>query len=394
MNGKIYTIALVLSSLLLSVPILALPIGNANQDKPGVTIAANKSIFTPDDTMRISISIKGLQIPLGVVDAYVVLQDPNGVFSIFHKKPKWTVVDKPLYEIASIPLKNKRVGLYSWYLILCPPGNDLFDLNGHVAVANIELFLLPNTWISFGKKKKNGSISDLPPPTIIAHAGGGIDDRVGQNSLEALDSNYAKGHRYFEIDFCWTSDDRLVLIHDWKRTFRGLFDDAKKQPSLEQFESMKMKHGMTPMSLASLFLWLSKHNDAYIITDVKERNLPALKIIARNSRKFQKYFIPQIYDPSEFKPAKLLGFEKVIFTLYRSSLSDAEVIRFATHNNPFAITMPVRRAFSFSLLNELNQKGVIVYAHTINKIEILNYLRGKGLHGIYTDKILPEDLSR
>jgi hypothetical protein len=173
-----------------------------------------------------------------------------------------------------------------------------------------------------------------------------------------------------------------------------LFDHAKKQPSLEQFESLKMKHGMTQMSLASLFLWLSKHNDAYIIADVKERNLPALKIIARNSGKLQKHFFPQIYDPSEFRPAKLLGFEKVIFTLYRSSLSDAEVIRFATNKNPFAITMPVRRAFSFSLLSELNRKGVTVYAHTINKIEILNYLRGKGIHGIYTDKILPKDLSR
>lgn len=56
--------------------------------------------------------------------------------------------------------------------------------------------------------------------------------------------------------------------------------------------------------------------------------------------------------------------------------------------------MPVRRAFSFSLLSELNRKGVTVYAHTINKIEILNYLRRKGIHGIYTDNILPEDLSR
>ncbi len=394
MSGKMYTITFILSFLLFSAPIQGLSLGNANQETSGVTIAANKSIFTPEDTMRISISVKASQIPVGVVDAYVVVQDPNGDFSIFHKKPEWTVVDKPLYEMTSIPLKNKRVGLYSWYFVLCPPGNDLFDLNGLVAIANIELFLLPNTGISFGKKNKNGSISDLAPPTLIAHAGGEIDGRAGQNSREALDSNYAKGHRYFEIDFCWTSDDRLVLIHDWERTFSGLFDDAKKQPSLEQFESMKMKHSMTQMSLASLFLWLSKHNDAYIITDVKERNLPALKIIARNSGKFQKHFIPQIYDPSEFKPAKLLGFEKVIFTLYRSSLSDAEVIRFATNNNPFAITMPVRRAFSFSLLSELNRKGVTVYAHTINKIEILNYLRRKGIHGIYTDNILPEDLSR
>ncbi|MCG6879725.1 MAG: hypothetical protein LJE96_11355 [Deltaproteobacteria bacterium] len=394
MGRKIYTIVLIVSVLLFSTPILKLSFGNANQqDTSGVTIASNKTIFTPDDTMRISISVKASRIQVSVVDAYVVVQDPNGDFSILYEKPEWIVEDKPLYEVASIPLKNRQVGPYSWYFVLCPPGNDPFDLNGLVAVANIELFLLPNAESSPDKKNQKRLHFRSYPTTLIAHAGGEIGGRVGQNSLEALDRNYAKGHRYFEIDFCWTSDDRLVLIHDWERSFSELFGDAKEKPSLERFKSMKMKHGMTQMSLASLFLWLSKHNDAHIITDVKERNLSALKIIARDSGKFQKHFIPQIYDPSEFEPVKLLGFEKVILTLYRSSLSDSEVLKFAANSNLFAVTMPVRRAFSSCLLRELSQKGIPLYAHTVNEIEILNYLRGKGIHGIYTDKILPEDLN-
>ncbi|MBT3368787.1 MAG: hypothetical protein HN416_16690 [Nitrospina sp.] len=172
MSGKNYTITFIPSFLLFGVPIQGFSLGKASQDTSGVTIAANKSIFTPDDTMRISISVKASQIPVGVVNAYVVVQDPNGGFSIFHKKPEWPVVDKPLYEMVSIPLRNKRVGLYSWYFVLCPPGNDLFDLNGLVAVANIELFLLPNTGISFDAKNKNGSISDLVPRRLWLTRGG------------------------------------------------------------------------------------------------------------------------------------------------------------------------------------------------------------------------------
>ena len=394
MGRKIYTIALIVLVLLFGTPLPKLSFGKVNQqDTSGVTIASNKTIFTPDDTMRISISVKASRIHVGVVDAYVVVQDPNGDFSILHEKPEWIVEDKPLYEVASIPLKNRQVGPYSWYFVLCPPGKDPFDLNVLLTVANIELFLLPNAESSPDKKNQKRLHFRSYPTTLIAHAGGEIGGRVGQNSLEALDRNYAKGHRYFEIDFCWTSDDRLVLIHDWERSFSEFFSDAKEKPSLEGFKSMKMKHGMTQMSLASLFLWLSKHNDAHIVTDVKERNLSALRIIARRSGKFQKHFIPQIYDPSEFEPVKLLGFEKVIFTLYRSSLSDSEVIKFAANSNLFAVTMPVRRAFSSCLPHELSKKNIRLYAHTVNEIEVLNYLRGKGIHGIYTDKILPEDLN-
>lgn len=394
MKRTIHIITLILSFMLSGAPIVEVALGNDNRDAPGVTISANKSIFAPGDTMRISISVTDSRIQASVVDAYVVVRNPDGGFSTFYKKPQWIVVDKPLYEIASIPLKNKRIGPYSWYVVLCPPGNDLFDINGWVASANVAVFLLPDNGASFAEDNKIVSISDLDRPALIAHAGGELDGRVGQNSREALDSNYAKGHRYFEIDFCWTSDNRLVLIHDWEMAFTGLFEDAKERPSLERFESIKMKHGMTQMSLESLFLWLSKHHDARIITDVKERNFPALKIIAKNSGNLQKQFIPQIYDPSEFEPVKKLGFKKVIFTLYRSPLSDADVIRFAANKNPFAITMSVRRAFSFFPLRALNRKGVPIYVHTINKIDILNYLRGKGVYGIYTDKILPKDLHR
>ncbi len=243
-----------------------------------------------------------------------------------------------------------------------------------------------------GDDHGDASGSDRDAPTLIAHAGGAFDGWVGQNSREALDANYAKGHRYFEIDFCWTSDDRLVLIHDWETAFNRLFEDADERPTFERFESMTMKRGMTQMSLESLLAWMSKHRDAHIVTDVKERNIPALKRIAKSAGKLQRRFISQVYAPAEFESVGRLGFKRVILTLYRLPLPDADVIRFAVDNDPFAITLSTRRAFSFSSLRELSRTGVPIYTHTINKIEIFNYFRGEGVHGIYTDAIAPEDL--
>ena len=36
------------------------------------------------------------------------------------------------------------------------------------------------------------------------------------NVLEALDENYSKGFRLFELDLLLTSDNYIVAAHDWK----------------------------------------------------------------------------------------------------------------------------------------------------------------------------------
>lgn len=48
----------------------------------------------------------------------------------------------------------------------------------------------------------------------IAHAGGQIGATTYTNSIEALDANYEKGFRAFEIDFSWTSDHQLVCLQE------------------------------------------------------------------------------------------------------------------------------------------------------------------------------------
>ena len=52
-------------------------------------------------------------------------------------------------------------------------------------------------------------------PKTIAHAAGEIRGLAYSNSLEALDSSYGRGYRHMEMDFSWTTDGNLVLLHDW-----------------------------------------------------------------------------------------------------------------------------------------------------------------------------------
>lgn len=365
--------------------------GDAGGTPPHVTISTNKTIFKPGDTMRISFGITTAPGETAIADLSVVLQDPNGVFSTIYNRPNWSVTGMPLHEVASISMEKKLIGPYTWFAVLTPPGSALMNIQDWIASAGVELFLLPNTPASTTQIAPTLS-SWKGPPRLIAHAGGAFKGQTGLNAREALNANYNRGHRYFELDFCRTRDDQLVLIHDWETTFTRLFENADERPTLTEFTAMRMKHDMTQMTLASLLDWLTKHPDALVITDVKEGNPQALSTISKEAGGLRNRFIPQIYHPSELPLARNLGFQNVIFTLYRSVLTDDGIIRFVKNNKLFALTMSVRRAFSFNRLQELIQTGIPVYVHTVNPVKIFNYFLGCGFHGIYTDHISPDVL--
>jgi len=122
---------------------------------------------------------------------------------------------------------------------------------------------------------------------------------------------------------------------------------------------------MTQMSLDDLYIWLSIHEDAYIITDIKNDNLAALKLISKTAAKQKSQIIPQIYNLNEFVPVTQLGFKDIILTLYRMNLADEKVIEFAVSNKIFAVTMPFEQALRvyipmfLHLLAELVEEDLI-----------------------------------
>ncbi len=133
----------------------------------------------------------------------------------------------------------------------------LFLVIDAIFIAGITLYLV----IHLQKRHDDRPIPPVPVPKYIAHAGGGIGKMSYTNSRDALDANYRRSHRFFEIDLNWTSDGQLVLIHDWQGNFRDLFPTSKiaGTPSLQEFLRLKMKNNLTPISFAGLADWLRAH---------------------------------------------------------------------------------------------------------------------------------------
>lgn len=240
-------------------------------------------------------------------------------------------------------------------------------------------------------------LAQLPPsfanshPTYIAHAGGAVGFLTYTNSLEAFNQNYQKNFRFFETDIETTSDDALVLLHDWDYSIEHFYHAPPKIYSLKEFKKLKLQKNLTQLSWAEFAVWIKDHPDVNIIIDTKQNTLKILKKISQETPAIMPRLIPQIYDFSQYEAARKLGYEKIILTLYASDFENKEIIKFAKNHDLWAVTMPMERAENDPLLaKDLKKIGLPSYTHTINSSTIKDNLEKKGVFGFYTDFLRPE----
>jgi glycerophosphoryl diester phosphodiesterase len=229
------------------------------------------------------------------------------------------------------------------------------------------------------------------PPRFIAHAGGVGNHRTYTNSLEALDDSVARGFSAIEIDLSWTSDHHLVLLHDWGHEFERLFNRSPGRLTLAEFRSTPSVHGLSHLTLEDLESWLLDNPEILVMTDIKERNTDGLRLIAKEYFEHRHRIVPQIYRPESYLDVRELGYDRVVLSLYRSDLLDRQVIDFAISNPLFGVTMSVRRAMEGTLPADLAANGVRVFVHTVNDFPTMEMLQTRGVYGVYTDWLSPDD---
>ena len=227
---------------------------------------------------------------------------------------------------------------------------------------------------------------EITPTKYIAHAGGGINNITYTNCLEALDLNYKLGHRIFEIDFSWTSDNRLIALHDWGKGYTQLFNEIINKPlDYNTIINKKMINNYTILTLLLISKWLKNHTNAYIVTDIKDKNIEALKYIADNYKNDISRYIPQIYFTKEYKEVQKLGFKNIILTLYLNKESPEKIAEFVDNNKLFALTIFLAKKDANRILYLMEERNQFVYVHTYNDKKTVDKILKTSVDGVYTD---------
>ena len=228
-------------------------------------------------------------------------------------------------------------------------------------------------------------------PRLIAHAGGAIYGYRLTNSLEALDRAWETGFRFIELDFQRTSDGEIVLIHDWESMAERLLGSMGQRKKAE-FLAADALAGLTLLDLAGLLDWLEAHPGCHIVTDIKsEDNLPMLSEIRERAGALAARFIPQAYSFDQASALLEDGWERVILTVYRITVTPEELASFLAGTPLWAVTMPEGR-LSEDFAGAVSASGTALYCHSVNSLDFVDAWRDKGLTGIYTDYFEPKHM--
>lgn len=232
--------------------------------------------------------------------------------------------------------------------------------------------------------------TDIELQKFILHmAGSTADGTSGSNSVEAADNSYKKGYRWLEIDFNWTTDGKLVCIHDWGQWNNRFRTGKNGAVSYDEFQRVcaaaNIYHPFTP---ASLETWLKNHSGAMIVTDVKDNNVKAMRWLKQNNPELMDRLIVQIYSFDEYEQVSALGYKHIILTMYKLSWADYhdfdKIDTFIRDTDVLAITMAAVD-YTQDVFEHIKATGVPVYVHTLNTGSEQNAWLRKGAYGIYTD---------
>ncbi len=233
---------------------------------------------------------------------------------------------------------------------------------------------------------------DLPANVLFAHALGGIEGHTYTNSLEVLEHNLELGAQFFEVDFSFTADGDLVCFHRGLESRIGLMKPVE-DVSTGEFLSHTFDGRFTLIDLRTLLSIMEDEPQMYLITDTKDDFDASLRQIAEVAASIDpqliRRIIPQFYFADQWLDvarieAQYGPFATVIFTLYRTGISDDGVIATVIEGNVPVVTMSTSRWDPY-LVRSLTGMGVRTMVHTVNGRHTVEAWLDRGFRGVYTD---------
>ena len=220
----------------------------------------------------------------------------------------------------------------------------------------------------------------------IAHAGGEINGVKSTNTKDALDANYAKGFRLFELDIITTADGKQVAAHDWKMWSRFTDYEGELPPSHEEFMKRKIYGDYTTLDLKGINKWFSAHPDATLVTDKLNDPVAFAEAFVDKNR-----LIMELFSVMAVEEAASYGLNAMISQIPFMSLK-GDKLDFLEINNIKYVALSRRLiAGEKKLLKKLRDAGIKVYVYNVNfdagKDEQYVYDNEIGLvYGMYADK--------
>ncbi|NAS10986.1 hypothetical protein [Poritiphilus flavus] len=229
---------------------------------------------------------------------------------------------------------------------------------------------------------------DFEPSTdrYIAHAAGEVNGVKSTNSREALDENYKKGFRLFELDIIETSDGKYVAAHDWKMWARFTDYSGSLPVSHAEFLKHKIYGKYTTLDMKRINQWFAAHPDAILITDKVDD-----PIRFADQFQFRDRLIMELFSPLAIEEAAENNITSMISQEPLARLSGDKMAYLAINKVKYVAVSRRIIPSQTDFLLKLKENGLKVYVYNVNfdpgKDEKYVFENELGLvYGMYADK--------
>lgn len=226
------------------------------------------------------------------------------------------------------------------------------------------------------------------------------------NSYEALDYNYKRGCRVFEVDLSITSDNVVVLRHDWgsdlgqAEAFGWEPETEFQVPNAELFLNTPIYGDYTAMTLLDLYKFMDEKEDVYIILDPKYNPdvVGQFSLIVNTAldngleHVLERIVVQLYYEDMYEKVETVYSFDNYLYTLYYIGYNEPEKIGAFMKKNDIPVLVMPYTWIDEKVINDLRNYPVKIYVHTVNDVNEAKRVLDLGVDGIYTDMILEKEV--
>lgn len=196
---------------------------------------------------------------------------------------------------------------------------------------------------------------------FIAHAGGELNGIKYTNTKEALDSSYAKGFRYFELDIIETSDGKFVASHDWGHWSKQTNYKEDVPVTLTEFKKHKIYGKYSSLDIKGINQWFAEHPDAILITDKTNKPLTFANQFVDKER-----LMMELFTHDSLESAIRNGIEGIISTVPLSQIKGDKITYLKNKNVKFVAIPRTNIPAQKKLLNQLRRNNIKVYVYQVN----------------------------
>ena len=222
--------------------------------------------------------------------------------------------------------------------------------------------------------------------------GGAINGYTYTNCKEAWIHSYENGVRVFDADASFTSDNRIVLRHEWHDDLgqNGAFDASV--PTYEKFMSTPIFGNLTPMSLEMMIDFMADHEDVYVAVDFKDgveliRSMVDVFIDSGHQELLDRIII-SFYDYDDFEAiSSIYGFQNFAIRQYENLPHNYQELTEFCIDKHIPVCMIKMRYLETDDISILLENGIKIFVAVINTEEELKTVQERGASGIVSDFI-------